>query len=160
MKLAEKLVALAKKEVGVEEIDGTNCGPRVNVYKSATNLPPNEAWPWCAAFICWLVQQAMIGGTYTFKRPTTAGAWDFENWSLKQDNSTQTKKPTRGDILPGDIVIFTFSHIGLATTKPDENGIIGTVEGNTDSSGSREGGGVYAKRRKLSQIRSRIRFTV
>lgn len=97
---------------------------------------------------------------YTFKRPTTAGAWDFENWSRRQDNSTQTKKPPRGDIQPGDIVIFNFSHIGLATSKPNENGLVGVIEGNTDSSGSREGGGVYAKRRKLSQIRSRIRFTV
>lgn len=163
MKLAQRLVELAKKEVGVEEIDGTNCGPRVNEYKGATNLPPKEAWPWCAAFICWLVREAMKGencNSYTFQRPTTAGAWDFENWSRRQDNSTQTKKPHGGDILPGDIVIFTFSHIGLATSKPDANGMVGTIEGNTDSSGSREGGGVYAKRRKLSQIRSRIRFTV
>jgi len=35
-----------------------------------------------------------------------------------------------------------------------------TVEGNTDSSGSREGGGVFQKRRHLSKIRSRIRFRV
>jgi hypothetical protein len=39
MKLAERLVELAKKEVGVEEIGGTNCGPRVNQYKAATWLP-------------------------------------------------------------------------------------------------------------------------
>lgn len=161
MKMAEKLVALAKGEIGVEEIDGTNQGPRVNQYKAATHLPPDQAWPWCAAFICWLVQEAMkSNGPYTFTRPMTAGAWDFENWSRRQDESTQTKNPARGDILPGDIVIFTFSHIGLATSKPDENAMIGTIEGNTDSVGSREGGGVFQKRRKLSQIRSRIRFTV
>lgn len=160
MKLAEKIVEIAKKEVGTEEIEGTNCGPRVNVYKSATNLPPHEAWPWCAAFVDWVVQQAMIGGEYTFKRPTTAGAWDLEHWSLAQDESTQTKKPTHGDIEPGDIVIFRFSHVGIATTKPDINGMVGSVEGNTDSAGSREGGGVFAKRRRLDQIRSRIRFTV
>jgi hypothetical protein len=34
------------------------------------------------------------------------------------------------------------------------------VEGNTDSSGSREGGGVFLKRRHVSVIRSRIRFRV
>lgn len=161
MTLAQKLVELAQKEVGVEEIDGTNCGPRVNEYKSSTNLPHNESWPWCAAFIDWLVQQAMKSdGPYTFQRPTTAGAWDLENWSRRQDASTQTKKPTRGDICPGDIVIFTFSHVALAIGSPDEHGLVSTIEGNTDSSGSREGGGVYRKRRKLSQIRSRIRFTV
>lgn len=162
MKMADKLVALAKKEVGVEEVDSTNCGPRVNEYKAATYLPPEHSWPWCAAFICWLVQQAMKSdGPYTFVAPKTAGAWDMENWSLRQDNSTQTKKPTKGDILPGDIIVFTFSHIGLATSKPDGvSAMIETIEGNTDSAGSREGGGVFAKRRRLSQIRSRIRFTV
>ncbi len=162
MKLAPILVSLAKEEVGVEEIDGTNCGPRVNQYKAATNLPAAEAWPWCAAFICWLVREAMkqTGETYTFSRPTTAGAWDFENWSKRQDDSTQTKKPTKGDVEAGDIVIFTFSHIGLAISSPDENGFVSTVEGNTDTAGSREGGGVYLKKRSLSKIRSRIRFTV
>lgn len=159
MKLSEKLVKLALSQVGIEEIDGTNCGPRVNEYKSATNLPANESWPWCAAFICWLVREAMKDGTYTFKRPTTAGAWDFERWSLAQDSSTQTKKPHGGDIKAGDIVIFTFSHIGLAI-KDAKDGFVETVEGNTDAEGSREGGGVFRKTRPLAKIRSRIRFTV
>ncbi len=163
MKLAAELVKLALKEVGTEEIDGTNCGPRVNAYKAATNLDPTESWPWCAAFICWLVREALastgVPQTATFKRPTTAGAWAFESWSRNQDNTTNTKKPHDGDIKPGDIVIFSFSHIGIAISEP-QLGHIETVEGNTDTAGSREGGGVYRKTRKLSQIRSRIRFTV
>lgn len=162
--LANKIVELAAKEVGVEEIDGSNCGPRVNQYKAATNLPPDEPWPWCAAFVCWLVQEAMaatgIKETARFKRPRTAGAWAFENWSLAQDLTTQTRKPHRGDIKPGDIVVFTFSHIGIAVGSPDAEGYVATIEGNTDAAGSREGGGVFRKRRKLSAIRSRIRFTV
>lgn len=162
--LAPKIVEIALKEVGVEEVDGTNCGPRVNQYKAATNLPPEEPWPWCAAFVCWVVREAMkatgIKETATFKRPTTAGAWNLENWSLKQDNSTQTRKPHRGDIKPGDIVVFTFSHVGFAVGEPDEEGYVSTLEGNTDTAGSREGGGVFRKRRKLSSIRSRIRLTV
>lgn len=162
--LAPKLVELAKKEIGVEEIDGTNCGPRVNEYKAATWLDPTKPWPWCAAFICWLVREGIkatgLKETAGFRRPETAGAWDFENWSLKQDNSTWTKKPHKGDIEPGDIVIFTFSHIGLAIGSPDKNGYVETVEGNTDSAGSREGGGVFRKTRHISKIRSRIRFRV
>lgn len=162
MKLAAKLVELASREVGVEEIDGTNCGPRVNEYKAATNLPPAESWPWCAAFICWLVREAMraCGGPYTFQPPTTAGAWNLENWSLAQDLSTETRKPSDRDIQPGDIVCFTFSHVGLATSAPDPDGYVHTIEGNTDSAGSREGGGVYRKTRHIGKIRSRIRFAV
>lgn len=162
--LASKIVELARREIGVEEVNGSNCGPRVNEYKAATWLPADKPWPWCAAFVCWLVREAMaqtgIKETATFRRPRTAGAWDFENWSLAQDRTTQTRKPHRNDIQPGDIVIFTFSHIGIATSEPDHEGIVETIEGNTDGQGSREGGAVLAKRRRLSRIRSRIRFTI
>ena len=143
--LAQKLVELAKSQVGVEEVDGTNCGEMVNTYKSATNLPPHEAWPWCAAFVCWLVREAIrTDGPYTFARPTTAGAWDLENWSKKQDNSTHTLRSPGNDIKAGDIVIFKFSHVGLCV-RGAEAGRIRTVEGNTDAAGSREGGGVFQK---------------
>jgi cell wall-associated NlpC family hydrolase len=162
--LAPAICRLAKKEIGVEEVDGTNTGPRVNLYKAATNLPPEEPWPWCAAFVDWVVREAMKeeeakGRKFTFARPTTAGAWDLENWSKRQDNSTQTKRYPGNDIEPGDIVIFTFSHVGIAIGRP-RNGYFDTVEGNTDSAGSREGGGVYDKIRKVSQVKARIRFTV
>lgn len=164
MTLKAAIVNAATAEIGFEEIDGTNCGPRVNQYKAATNLPPDEAWSWCAAFVCWCVKRAMdvsgIGETLTFRRPRTAGAWDLENWSRAQDESTWTKKPHRNDIEPGDIVIFTFSHCGIAISAPDKNGYVATVEGNTDSAGSREGGGVWRKKRHVSKIRSRIRFRV
>jgi hypothetical protein len=160
MKLADKLVSLARNEIGVEEVDGSNCGVRVDQYKSATNLPPHEAWPWCAAFVCWLVREAVrTDGPYTFARPTTAGAWDFENWSKKQDNSTHTLRNPGNDIKAGDIVIFKFSHIGICV-RGAEAGRIRTVEGNTDAAGSREGGGVFEKSRSLDSIKTRIRFTV
>jgi hypothetical protein len=163
MSLASTIVRLAKAEVGVEEVDGTNCGPRVNLYKAATNLSPSESWPWCAAFVDFIVDQAMRtnGGAFTFKRPTTAGAWDLENWSLAQDASIQTKRNPDTDIKAGDIVIFKFSHVGIAVSNAfKDTMVVDTVEGNTDKAGSREGGGVFSKTRKLSQIKTRIRFTV
>ena len=164
MKLADYIVQIAKGELGVEEVDGTNCGPRVNEYKAATNLPSTEPWPWCAAFVDWVVREAMkaanVKETATFHRPTTAGAWALEAWSLAQDSTTHTKKPHRGDILPGDIIVFTFSHTGFAVSAPDINNYVTTIEGNTDGQGSREGGAVLRKRRLTSSIRSRIRFTV
>ena len=160
MSLVKKLIELARDEVGVREIGDTNCGKRVNEYKGATYLDSTQGWPWCAAFICWLFREAMKGSSYSFKRPTTASAWDFENWANDQDMSVRTKKPTGGDIVAGDIIIFTFSHIGIAVSAPDKNGMVQTIEGNTDDAGSREGGGVYLKQRHLSQIRSRLRVCV
>jgi hypothetical protein len=162
--LISEIVRIAKAEVGVREIRDTNCGEMVNEYKAATWLNPKKGWPWCAAFVCWVIREALkssgVKETKTFKRPRTASAWDFENWSINQDSTTWMRKPHDGDILPGDIVIFKFSHIGIAVSSPDKNGNVYTVEGNTDSAGSREGGGVYFKTRNLSKIRSRIRFNV
>jgi len=160
----KEIIRIAKAEVGVREVANTNYGERVDQYKAATWLNPKKGWAWCAAFVCWVVREAMASAgvkqTKTFKRPRTAGAWDFENWSLEQDKTTNTKKPHGGDILPGDIVVFTFSHIGIAVSSPNGEGIVKVVEGNTDAAGSREGGGVYLKSRHLSKIRSRIRFTI
>ena len=162
--LVSEIVRLAKREVGVREVGNTNCGILVNEYKAATWLNPNKGWPWCAAFVCWIIREALISSgvkeTKTFKRPKTAAAWDFENWSIAQDSTTWMRKAPEGDIMPGDIVIFTFSHIGIAVSSPDKKGNVKTVEGNTDTAGSREGGGVYLKTRNISKIRSRIRFNI
>jgi len=164
MKLAPEIVRLARAEIGVEELNGTNKGKRVNEYKAATTLDPNQGWPWCAAFVAWLVREAMknlgIKETAKFKRPTTASAWGFEAWSLKQDATTWTRKPHDGDIQAGDIVVFTFSHIGIATSAPDKGGWVSTIEGNSNNQGSREGGAVVTHKRHVSKIRSRIRFRV
>jgi hypothetical protein len=158
--LANKIIAIAEKEIGVHEIDGTNCGPRVNEYKAATNLPADESWPWCAAYVCFCVREAMKGGSYTFKRPTTAGAWDLERWSKEQDRSTWTRRNPGDDIQPGDIVIYKFSHVGIAQTAPNSKGLFRACEGNTDGEGSREGGAVMIKTRSILKVKTRIRFTV
>jgi len=157
--IAEKIVALAREEIGVSEVDGSNCGPRVDEYKAATWLDADKGWPWCAAFICWLIREAIEGEEVSFKRPQTAGAWDFENWAKQESiRGIELRKPTNEDIKAGDIVVFTFSHIGVAVKDVDSSGYVVTIEGNTNGAGSREGGSVLEKKRHVSKIRSRIRI--
>jgi hypothetical protein len=157
--IPEKMVALAREQIGVSEVDGTNCGPMVDTYKAATWLDANKGWPWCAAFVCWLVKEAVDGEEVKFDRPRTAGAWDFENWAKKQAaNGIDLRKPTNEDIKTGDIIVFTFSHIGIAVADVDSSGYVKTIEGNTNGEGSREGGSVLEKNRHVSKIRSRIRI--
>jgi hypothetical protein len=157
--IPEKMVSLAREEIGVSEVDGTNCGPKVNEYKAATWLDADKGWPWCAAFICWLIREAIEGEDVKFSRPETAGAWDFENWAKRQSSSgVGLRKPTNEDIRAGDIVIFTFSHIGIAIADVDASGYVKTIEGNTNGVGSREGGSVLEKKRHVSKIRSRVRI--
>ena len=164
--LTNTIVTNAIAEIGVRESPkNSNRGERVDQYKAATNLNPKQAWAWCAAFVCFIVRNAMascaIKQTATFKRPTTAGAWDFIRWSKEQDSTTSTlMSPKAKDIQAGDIIVFKFSHIGIATSVSDSSGNFHTCEGNTDANGSREGGGVYGKIRNISVVKARIRFTV
>ena len=166
-KLPSLIAAIAESKVGLKESPaGSNRGPEIQEFFDADGYDPNGSSPgdsgyaWCAAFVCRIVQLAMGKGKWTFTRPTTASAWGFEKWSLAQDLSTWTKKPHGGDIARGDIIVFHFSHIGIATSYPDEDGWIETTEGNTNLRGEREGIAVMRKTRHVSEIRSRIRFRV
>jgi hypothetical protein len=156
MTLAETIATTSESQIGVRETK-KNGGDQIAAYQAATWLPVGP-WAWCAAFCCWVVQKSIQGRSVTFQRPRTAGAWDFENWCRSVDNSVKLKKPHKGDIKRGDIICFTFSHIGIALGSPDEEGNVLTCEGNTNGAGSREGDGVYKKTRHISKIRSRIRF--
>jgi hypothetical protein len=158
--LSEIIRQIAAEEIGIQEIGSTNTSPRVQEYQAATNLK-GTGWPWCAAFICWVVMTAMIrhGGKFTFARPRTAAAYGFDEWSLAQDNSTKTRRSHGGD----EIAIFSLksvSHCGIAISKPDKNGWFKTIEGNSNSAGSRTGGMVVHQRRHVSNVRDWITFTV
>lgn len=153
-----RLIEVLVNEDGVRESPkNSNRGARVQEYQAATWLS-GTGWPWCAAFICWGILRLQEESALPFERPETAGAWDFERWAREQEQGVKLFKPA-GTIKAGDIVIFDFSHIGLAIAD-ESGGRVQTVEGNTDSSGSREGGGVYLKSRAKSSIRSHIRLFV
>lgn len=165
--LPENIASIAEGFVGRTESPlGSNKGPELQEFFDADNYDPNGSKPgdnsyaWCAAFVCRVVQLAMRGKEWSFRRPRTPGAWAFEEWSLSQDDSTHTLKPAHNDIQRGDIVIFCASHIGIALSSPDKQGMLQTCEGNTNSAGGRDGIAVLRKRRHYSSFRSRIRFTV
>ena len=153
---AARLLTAAGGEVGVKEV-GNNGGERIREYQSATWLEPGS-WPWCAVFICWCVRAsaAPIPG---ITLPRTAGAWDFEEWARGKYGSVpgvELLKPHSGDIAPGDICVYTFSHIGIVVRRSGK--YAHTIEGNTNPGGAREGDGVYRKRRPINKIRSIIRL--
>lgn len=158
------LAEIALKEVGTLEVGGNNKGPRVKEYQLATWLEPGP-WPWCAAFVCWCVNQWLLSVPLTklpfsrLKRPRTAAAFGFEEWADKLGLlvSTDASIP----VLPGDIIVFKMSHIGIAVAPAATGKPIETVEGNTGDAGGRDsetGDGVFRKKRARSLIRSIIRL--
>ena len=166
----KRLIEIATREVGVHEVGGNNRGPRIAEYQSATWLKP-APWPWCAAFICWIirewlklpeVQVAMsLTGTRAIEawRPRTAGAFEFERWAREKGLPVL---PRKTKAKAGDLVIFDFSHIGIVLKDQlGDSATIETIEGNTNATGQRDstaGDGVCRKRRSVSAVRSLIRL--
>lgn len=158
--LPDLLVSLAEGEVGtLEEPRNSNKGPRIQEYQDADWLP-GTGYAWCASFICWLYQEAQKTINFPWQRPRTAGAWDLERWAVEQgllvfdpNDGIEDMPP----ILPGDITIFDFSHVGICSSTTRSADTITTVEGNTNGEGHREGNGVYFRTRERHQIKVAIR---
>ena len=160
------LPLLASTQVGRKETRGSNLGPEVSKFQRATNLEPG-AWPWCAAFVDWVIQQWLadkrvvewLGLKTTTPqewRPRTALAFGFLKWAQDRP-STVTILPETADPLPGDIVIYDFSHIGFVD-RPQNRLSFLAVEGNTNAAGSRDGDGVWHKVRHRSLAKNFLRI--
>lgn len=168
MTMIDKLLEIIQKEVGVREEGGNNKGRRIREYQSATDLSP-EPWAWCAAFVDWSVLQwTKIQGFDKWLglqvmsvdewRPTTAAAYGFLRWS-KDRPMTTLRLAGNSVAMPGDIVVFNFSHVGFVVERSTSGDLI-TVEGNTNGKGDREsttGDGVWVKQRSRKLVRSFIR---
>lgn len=138
-----KVLATAVAETGVtEEPPGSNAGPRVEEYLAAVNLKKGD--PWCAAFVAWVGVHAV--GDDAWMPPNVGGVATLGDWAKRE--GVRMLKPKVGDVF---LLYFAklrrFAHTGFVTEKPDAAGKWGTIEGNTSGGGSREGWGVFARRR-------------
>jgi len=150
------IIQAAQSKVGKTFETSENQGPGIQELWQTTEYPGgyNDRAPWCAAFVSWCVKQS--GVFDEANRPKSASAFKgggYEEWA--RSKSSVVKLNTRpSKVYAGDLVIFSFSHIGIATSDSDSNGKFNTVEGNTNAAGSREGNGCYAKTRNISSVRS------
>ena len=159
------LAQIAEKELGKKETQN-NVGKDVRKYQAATTLAPG-AWPWCAAFCAWTLEQWLddpanvkwlgLRATTSAKwRPKTALAYGFIKWAQARP-ATCMVLPDTATPMPGDLVCYDFSHIGIVKRSLGDK--FEAIEGNTNAAGSREGDGVYLKvrPRKLARCFIRIR---
>ncbi|MET0465259.1 MAG: hypothetical protein ABW007_19010 [Chitinophagaceae bacterium] len=170
--LRKLMVAIAKSMEGVRENPkNSNRGDQVEQFQRATDLP-GTGWPYCAAFVCWVVQQwgykhekevlaalkLKDRAAFDKWRPKTAAAYGFDEWGISKGLKVWNEQKQPGLVLhTGDIFsLNTASHCGMI--YDDKGEIVYTIEGNTDESGSREGGGVYLKTRKRSHLRDLVRL--
>lgn len=153
--LASLLVSIAAGQIGTAETS-KNQGPGIAKYWQATSYPEGykNRQPWCAAFMAWVVAEAGKKVSLPFKLPRSAAAFDWETWG--RENGLQVVEDPQS-VKKGDVVIYSFSHIGLAESK-SRDGTFTAIEGNTNWAGDREGGAVLRKVRKVGLVRSVLRF--
>lgn len=132
-----RLVTIALHELAVRELTGHNDGKRVEEYLSSVGLKKGE--PWCAAFISWVFYKE------GFAKPRSGWCPDLFPPSRLARSA-----------LPGDVLGIYFeeykriAHVGLV--EKIEGKWCLSIEGNTSITGSRDGDGVYRRRRLLKTI--------
>ena len=118
-----------------------------------------DGYPWCAAFVSLCVQKLCSQSPYyaSLIPPREPSVQRFLNeWATRKNCLVFTPKDTFTRAMRGDIVVFTFSHIGIVTEN--KGSLISTIEGNTNAAGSREGTVVARKQRTTSIIKAYIRL--
>jgi peptidoglycan hydrolase-like protein with peptidoglycan-binding domain len=151
--LAGALVAALSQE-GVRETQ-RNRGAEVDRYISRVGLNPAGGYSWCQAFVYWSFDEAAINTK--IKNPCIKTAGVLDHWARSPTAARVYAEQAFDDptlIRPGAIFIVDHGggkgHTGIVTKIVD--GEIGTIEGNTNQRGSREGDGVYQKVRTIGSI--------
>lgn len=148
MTLSEKSLAIALSQEGIsEQPKGSNGGPEVNQYLRSVGLGAGYAW--CMAFVYWCVGKAAREEEVRNPLIKTGGV-------MRQWNETILRRlpKTSSGIKPGDIFVMKFAHgtghCGFIIKI--ENGLVTTIEGNTNEDGSREGYEVAIRQRPISSF--------
>lgn len=142
--------AKMKAEVGVVEKTGRNDGVRVEEFLASTGLGKGN--PWCAAFPHWAYRQC---GVVLMPKQEFARAakwhdkgrrvWEKKGWT------PDTARSFRPVSEPGDHLALYYQNLGrighTAVILREDEKYFYTVEGNTNSEGSREGNGVFLRKR-------------
>ncbi|KWT93218.1 MULTISPECIES: CHAP domain-containing protein [unclassified Variovorax] len=156
--LAEVLaVATGEEAKQVREVPmNSNRGPEVEKYLARAGVP--AGLPWCCAFVYYCFDEASKTlGRAGNPMVRTGGCLDHWNKAAAKGAAriparAATADPTR--LGPGMIFIMDHGrgagHTGLIESV--SAGILVTIEGNTDASRTREGGGVYRLARKVGEI--------
>lgn len=131
--IANRIIQPALSQLGRNISYATNTGS-IAEYFSATNYKNGASAraPWCAAFVCWAIKQSGLFDEDT--RPKSAIAYDFDDWAKTVKNRVALRySPT--DVQPGDIVAYSWSHVGIVTQSNAGQNTFKTIEGNTGSPG-------------------------
>jgi hypothetical protein len=136
------------------EIGGENRGPWVRLYMDGNE---GTAWPWCAGFATFCLQQAAktLGAPMPVERTFSCDLLASFGREKSRLVSTLTAPPDRTRIHPGSLFLRRrtandWEHTGIVVEVDEET--FQTIEGNTNDEGSREGYEVCARTRGFKNM--------
>ena len=142
--LGEMVVAYAEQHLAQRprEVGGENRGPWVRLY---TGGKEGAGWPWCAAFVSFVLKQACKTLPDLSGLPIPASlSCDLLAAGAKQRKRFLASPPAakRSQVTPGSIFLVRrtksdWIHTGIVVHAEAEFFL--TIEGNTNDAGSREG---------------------
>jgi hypothetical protein len=148
--------ASAEEAKHVREVPvNSNRGPQVDAYLTRAGAKPGESW--CCAFVYWCFDEASRAMGRANPMPRTAGCLDhWERASAHGTKCIPAADAVENPALVQAGLVFIMDHgNGLGHTGLVEKvagGLLTTIEGNTDGSKTREGGGVYRLTRRINEI--------
>lgn len=144
--LAERALHVARSQDSVREA-GTNWGPKVSLYLRLAGI--FSPAPWCAAFVTWCLVEA---GADRKKLPKFAASTYF--WYAWANKTGRARTfPERGRVAVQNGA--GGGHIWFCLSGADPHR---TLEGNTNPGGSREGYGVFERKRHATNMRKHPRW--
>ena len=155
--LARALAIAAGEEAkAVREVPrNSNRGPEVSQYLRRAGVSPGLAW--CCAFVYWCFDEAALVLARGNPMVRTAGCLAHWNQAPAKGAARLLARQAVANperVQPGMVFIMDFGggagHTGFVESV--HGGFITTIEGNTDASMTREGGGVYRLTRKIVQV--------
>lgn len=162
--LLQKVLAVAQAAEArkVREVPiNSNCGPEVEAFLASVGVPPGNSW--CCAFVYWCFQEAAKSLSISNPMVKTAGCIDHWHRAASHGATRVTSAQALDNpelVTPGMIFIMDHGsgkgHTGLV--EQISGGLLTTIEGNTNASKTREGGGVYRLTRKISEINAGFIF--
>ncbi len=138
-------------QLDVKEVRN-NSSPEIDKYLASVGI--NEPAPWCAAFVSYNLNEVGV------RNPNSAWSPDF---ARRTDIIWYSKSKSKPDVKCCDVVTFYYSQLGRVghvgfLIKQDKAGYFITIEGNTNAAGSRNGDGVYMKKRRVEKTYAISRY--
>lgn len=152
MARASDVVRVAAAEVGVTESPAnSNCVKYNDWYYG--RLVRGAAYPWCAAFVSWVLAQAGAGALAARSASCPAIKSDAQRRGIYHSGAA--------GIAPGDLVLYQFDrdsdpdHIGIVE-RVQQDAVI-AIEGNTSLTSNDNGGAVMRRMRSKGLVMGYVR---